>query len=189
MITRSRAARASHRAQDVLRRRGDIGAVPATALSDVSALAEIILRKNAALASGSLVVPPPAPAAGAAGASGGGRTPQLPELWPPAAPVAAAARAEAAAAAAAGGSGEGLTAELPFLRGAYTGAMAGYLHRNGSRGPGYYADGDVIEIDDADERGAGAGAPQRRAGQLWAPPPRRVYVEDADGCIDLTMDD
>ncbi len=66
-------------------------------------------------------------------------------------------------------------AGAPFIAGSYAGPKPGYVHRTGRLGRGYYLDEDVL---DGDDGGAGAAAP-----------PKCTFVEDADGAIDLTLDD
>lgn len=75
-----------------------------------------------------------------------------------------------------------------FIAGPYGGAKAGYLHRNGAQGRGYYWDD---EVTDSDFFSKPASQPSQRSsgGGARPPKPAKPYVIDADGAIDLTLDD
>ena len=64
---------------------------------------------------------------------------------------------------------EPLPSPAEFIPGGYTRLKPGYVHRNGRLGIGYYRDSEYT-----------------RSSMQVMP---KQYVEDADGCIDLTMDD
>lgn len=75
-----------------------------------------------------------------------------------------------------------------FIAGPYAGAKPGYLHRNGAQGRGYYWDD---EVTDSDFFSKPASQPSQRSsgGGARPPKPAKPYVVDADGAIDLTLDD
>jgi hypothetical protein len=75
-----------------------------------------------------------------------------------------------------------LDSELRIIPGPYVLPMAGYIFRTGSRGAGYYIDSDSLEPGSGGGGGGGFGY------GAAAPPPQPRWVEDEDGCIDLTDD-